>query len=148
MARLRDSSEIKETASLLEGLLGEQSTGRYREAKLERALGGLCERAGFTSAAIVDERGLPIAVRTMAFAPEAVAAFATILSDALVRAAGLIGKSSPMSFSVEIDYTSKAVLRRFIVRELPYLLLVFCPQDVDAQTEIELAVEPLSTILR
>ncbi len=148
MARLRDSSEIKEAASLLEGLLGEQATGRYREAKLERALAALCERASFSAAAIVDERGLPIAARTGSMPADAVAAFATILGDALVRAAGVLGKGSPMGFSIELDYSSKALVRRFVVREVPYLLVAFCPQEVDAQPEIELAVEPLAAILR
>jgi hypothetical protein len=148
MARLRDSSEIKEAASLLSGLLGEQSSGRFREVKLDRAIAALCDRAGFSSAAVVDERGLPIAVRSTAFPADNLAAFTAILGDALVRAAGVLGKGAPTSLSVDVDYTSKAFVRRFVVRDLPYLLVVFCPQDVDAQPEIELAIEPLAAILR
>jgi len=148
MARLRDSSEVKEAAALLNGLLAEQGSEHQREAKLERAIASLCERAGFSSAALVDERGLPVAVRSRSFAPETIAAFATVLGDALVRAATMLGKGAPASLTVELDFASKAVLRRFVVRDLPYLLIAFCPNDVDAQPEIELAIEPLAAILR
>jgi len=148
MTRLRDSSEIKEAAALLTGLLGEQGSARYREAKLERAVGALCDRAGFTSAALVDERGLPVATHSISVAPDVLAAFAIILGDALVRAAGLLGRGAPTTLWMELDLTTKAVVRRFVVRDIPYLLVAFCPHEVDAQTEIELSIEPLAEILR
>lgn len=152
MLKLRDSSEVKEAASLLDDMLQQMAAegaarSGFRGERIQRALRQLCVRAGFQAATLCDPHGLPLAVHNAALPEETLAALATVLGDALRRAGDIAGWHEASSLSVDVDYQDKAVLRRFVVDDLPYYLLVHCAQETDERSELELSVEEIASII-
>lgn len=120
---------------------------RYRSERLEQALAALCRRGGFTGAVIADDGGLPVAEHRSPVGAELVAAFTTVLSFAAEKAGRLLGQQQANLMALDINYTEKAVLRRFDVGGAPYCLVVICPQVADARGDIEVSLDPLVSIL-
>ncbi|GBC61117.1 hypothetical protein DENIS_2077 [Desulfonema ishimotonii] len=192
MKMLKDSSEIREAASLFDELIaqsavipspspGTRRAGRrrgapsrrsaparekvahlrsprmesggpqrqYRGDRLEDALYAMCKRGGFMGALLVDSDGLPLAIYNRPVADETLAAaFTMILGDALGRAGKLLSGIDPNNISIDINYTDKAVIRRFSINNLPYFLMTVCPQNVDERAEVELSIDQVTSILK
>lgn len=152
MQKLRDSSEVKEAATLL-GVLLQETTAEdaartgFRGERIQRALRELCVRAGLETASLCDRHGLPLAVHNGNSPEETVAALTTVLGDALDKAAQIAGWPGATSLSVDFDYQDKLVLRRFLVDDVPYFLVVQCSQDTDERSELEISLEQISAIL-
>jgi hypothetical protein len=152
MLKLRDSSEVKEAASLLGELLQQTAaedaarTG-FRGERIQRELRQLCARAGFEAACLCDQHGLPLAIHDMPIAEETIAALATVLGGALARTCDIADWPNAASLSIDIDYQDKLVLRTFIVDEIPYYLLVQCSQETDERSDLELSVEQIAAII-
>jgi len=124
------------------------SEGHYRGDRLENTLYAMCKRGGFQGAVIADSDGLPLAVYNSPVADDAIAAFTTVLGDALEKAGHLLEQSDANNISLDINYTDKAVLRRFAINDLPYFMMMICPQDVDERAEVELSIDQIISILK
>jgi predicted regulator of Ras-like GTPase activity (Roadblock/LC7/MglB family) len=122
--------------------------GIYRGDKLANALYAMCQRGGFSGALIVDDNGLPLAVHQSPVPEEAIGAFAIVLGTALAKAGKLLGQHNAENISIDINYTEKIVLRRFMLGQSPGYLLVICPQEVDERGEVELSIEQIAQILK
>ncbi len=120
----------------------------YRGDRLENALFAMCKRGGFQGSVLVDSNGLPLAVYNSPVEEESMAAVTTILGSALGKAGRLLEQTDAGSISMDINYVDKAVIRRFAVNDLPYFLMVVCPQEVDERSEVELSIESLTSILK
>ena len=122
--------------------------GIYRGDKLANALYAMCTRGGFSGALIVDDNGLPLAVHKSPVPEEAIGAFAMVLGAALAKAGRLLGQYNADNISIDINYTDKIVLRRFLIGETPGYLLVICPQEVDERGEVELSIDQIVQIMK
>jgi hypothetical protein len=76
-----------------------------------------------------------------------VAAFTTVLAAAAEKAGRLLNQHQAHHISLDIDYTSKAELRRFEAGQAPYHLVAICSQTCDARAEMEVTVPALCAIL-
>ena len=120
----------------------------YRGDRLDGVLFSMCKRGGFDSAVIADGSGLPLAVYNSPVGDDAVAAFTTVLGDALEKAGKLLDQHDANNISMDINYTDKAVLRRFLINDLPYYVMIICPQEVDERSEVELSTDEIISILK
>lgn len=144
-ARLTRPSRLTTPAAPAAGGAGE---GMYRGDKLANALYAMCTRGGFSGALIVDDNGLPLAVHNSPVPEEAIGAFAMVLGASLTKAGRLLGQHEADNVSIDINYTDKIVLRRFMIGETPGYLLVICPQEVDERGEVELSIDQIVQILK
>jgi hypothetical protein len=78
---------------------------------------------------------------------DTLAAFTSVLGNALVRAGTLLGEVGAELISMDINYTEKIVLRRFPIEGQQYFFLVICPQELDERTEVELSIEQITKVL-
>lgn len=122
-------------------------TFRFRGEQLEHALATMCRRGDLAGAVVADRRGFALAVHNSPVDDDAIAAFTTVLGDALEKAATLLGEHGAENISMDINYTDKVVLRRFSVDGLPYFIMVICPQHVDERSEVEISIDQITTIL-
>ncbi len=121
----------------------------YRGDRLENMLFAMCKRGEFGGAVLVDSDGLPLAVYNSPIKDEALSsAFAMTLGDAIGRAGRIICESSADNISMDINYTDKACVRRFTISDLPYFLMVVCPQDIDERAEVEISIDQISSFLK
>jgi hypothetical protein len=119
----------------------------YRGDRLENTLAAMCKRGEFSSAVIADNSGLPLAAYNTPDKSDEIAAFATILGETLVKASTMLDQPNANNVSLDINYSDKAVLRRFMINEAPYYLFIICPQEMDERSEVELSVKQISSIL-
>lgn len=120
---------------------------RFRGEQLEHALATMCRRGGLAGAVVADRRGFALAVHNSPVDDDAIAAFTTVLGDALEKAATLLGEHGAENIAMDINYTDKVVLRRFSVEGSPYFIMVLCPQQVDERSEVEISIDQITTIL-
>jgi hypothetical protein len=120
---------------------------KFRGDQLEHVLENLCRRGGFTGAVVADRRGLALAVYNSPVAGDALAAFSTVLGDALVKSAALLGRQGADTIAMDIDDVDKAVLRRFTFACEPYFIMVLCAQAVEPRGEIKASVDEIVGIL-
>ncbi len=125
------------------------ATGKpqFRSERLEQALASLCRRGGFTGAVLADESGLPLAEHKSPVGAELVAAFTTVLSVAAEKSGRLLGQHQANYMTLDINFTDKAVLRRFEVGGAPYCLVVICQQALEVRGEVEVTIDALARIL-
>jgi FPC/CPF motif-containing protein YcgG len=114
---------------------------------MQEILADLCAHEGFTGAMVTDSSGLPLAVSSSPVASDNLAAFATVLGDALTKAGSYLGQEDASSVSLDINDREKAVLHRFPFEGRPYYLLVLCLQHVEARRELERAIPEIVTTL-
>ena len=119
----------------------------FRDDVLEKTLEAMCRRGGMSGAVLADRMGFALAVHNSPVASEALAAFTSVLGYALDQAGTLLGETNAESIAIDINYTDKAVLRRFNVADNALFMMVLCPQSVDERSEVEVTVEELSQIL-
>jgi len=153
MRRLRDSSEVREAADLLDAILKDTqprdgASGGGRGERLRRILVQLCARAGFSAAAVASGDGLPLAAHGLPFPSEAAAAAISIMAEALKRVADVAAQRAASSVAIDLTYTDKLVLRRFAEGDATYYLLVLCPQDVDEHAEVEVSIDEIASLVK
>ena len=167
MRKLWDSSEIQEAASLFKDLLkdvsmprsailtdlytgaGEQvSPHAYRGDLLEDALVSMCRRGDFTGTVLADNNGLPLAIYNSPVDADALAALTSILGKSLDETGRLFEQPDANNISIDLNYIDKVVLRKFLVNDEPYFLMVISPQEVDVRAELELSINHISAILK
>lgn len=119
----------------------------YRGDRLEYILASLCRRGGLIGAVVADGKGLPLAEFNSPVGGENLAAFTSVLGNALERAGDLLGEHGANVISMDINYTDKVVLRSFNVEEELCFLLVICSQALDERAEVELSIEQITAIL-
>lgn len=120
---------------------------RYRGEQLEHALVTMCRRGGLTGAVVADRRGFALAVHNSPVDDDAIAAFTTVLGEALEKAALLLGEHGAENIAMDINYSDKVVLRRFTIDGQPYFLMVLCPQQIDERSEVEISIDQITRIL-
>lgn len=167
MRKLWDSSEIQEAAVLFKDLLKDIAMPRsavitdiytgaaeqvsphaYRGDMLEEALVSICRRGDFTGAILADNNGLPLAIYNIPMEVDALAAFTSILGRSLEEAGRLFEQPDANNISIDINYIDKVVLRKFLVNDETFFLLIISPQEVDPRAELELSINHISAILK
>jgi predicted regulator of Ras-like GTPase activity (Roadblock/LC7/MglB family) len=119
----------------------------FRGDRLTSALEGMCLRAGFEGAVMADQDGLALAAYNSPMDADRLAAFTSVLARALEGAGSMLDQRDANNLSLDINYSSKVVLKRFEARGRRTFLLVVCGQDVDERSEVEATVEQLSSLL-
>jgi len=107
----------------------------------------MCQRASLIGAVVADDSGLPLALHNSPVQSEALAAFTSVLADALDTAGRLLGEHRADNISLDVNYTDKAVLRRFQVKGGRYSIMVICSQEIDPRSELELSIDQMRSIL-
>ncbi len=118
-----------------------------RAERLERLLTNLCRRADLAGAVAADETGLPLAVHGSTVPAESLAAFTSVLGEALQKAARFLGRGGADYISMDVDYENKIALKSFRLDGRPFSLMVVCSQTVDERSELELSIEQLVAVL-
>lgn len=177
MKKLWDSSEIQEAALLFDDLLKESEVvpavrvipvdrvatpkppviipiperekGRrvYRGDRLEDTLVSMCKRGQFHGSVLADDSGLPLAIYNSPVQGEILAAFTSVLGKSLSESSRLLDQPNANNISMDINFLDKIVLRKFVVNEKPYFIMIISPQQVDERSELELSINLISTIL-
>ena len=142
-----DSSKQLLPATGQPTVLETQPRLEYRGDRLEFILSSMCRRGGLNGAVVADSKGLPLADFNSPVGGDILAAFTSVLGNALERAGTLLGESGAEIISMDINYTEKIVLRRFSIEGDQYFFLVICPQELDERTEVELSIEQVTAVL-
>jgi len=121
---------------------------RTRQDRLDAVLGAACSRGGFTGAALADASGLLLSLAKSPVAPARLEGLTAVLSETLERVARLWEGPRPDNLSLDVDYSDKLVFRTFQVDSRAYCLMVFCAQEVDERSELELAVGAVTQVIR
>jgi len=121
--------------------------GEFRGDRLENVLIAMCRRGGFSGAVLSDSSGLPMAVFNSPVEIESVAAFTSVLGDALDKAGRYLQQHGADYISMDVNYEDKVVVRRFAIAEMNLYLMVLCPQSVDERSEVELSIQQLVSVL-
>jgi predicted regulator of Ras-like GTPase activity (Roadblock/LC7/MglB family) len=119
----------------------------YRGDRLEYILSTMCLRGGLRGAIVADSKGLPLADFNSPVHGDTLAAFTSVLGNALDRAGTLLGESGADLISMDINYTDKIVLRSFRVDGERYFFMVICSQNLDERVEVELSIEQIIAVL-
>ncbi|MDM8541355.1 hypothetical protein QUF90_09720 [Desulfococcaceae bacterium HSG9] len=121
----------------------------YRGDVLENTVVAMCRRGGFSGAVVADSDGLSLAVFNSPVDEDALAAFTVVLGDALEKAGKVLNQQEASYISMDINYTDKIVLRRFLLDdESPFYMMVICRQEIDERDEVELTIDQIRTILK
>ena len=121
----------------------------YRGDLLENTVVAMCKRGGFNGAVVADSDGLSLAIFNSPVDEDALAAFTVVLGDALEKAGKVLNQQEANYISMDINYTDKVVLRRFLLDdESPFYMMVICRQEVDERDEVELSIDQIRTILK
>jgi len=121
----------------------------YRGDALENTVVAMCKRGGFSGAVVADSDGLSLAVFNSPVDEDALAAFTVVLGDALEKAGKVLNQQDASYISMDINYTDKVVLRRFLLDdESPFYMMVICRQEIDERDEVELTIDQIRTILK
>ena len=153
MNRLKDSKELLESASVFNDLLAQQQDDKTTAAEaaagdqLADVLSVMCQRAGFQGAAVADEQGLTLAMYNSPVEGDVLAALTTVLGDAMGKAGRFLDQYDVNTISMGMNYRDKGVLRKFAVGDNSFFVLVFCGQELDERSEVELSIEQVTAIL-
>lgn len=139
-AALRDPTPPRERPS-------RPASGAYRSDQMGDILRNMCKRGGFSGAVVADRGGLPVADFNSPVELDVMAALGSVLGGSLEQAADLLQRPEANNLSVDINYVDKIVLRTFRFENLPYHLLVICPQAIDERSEVELSIEQIQGVL-
>lgn len=168
---LTNSPELREAAELFRDLLStknflaadmdtagehDQSTPEddenlplpFRGDQLENILYGMCKRGGFSCAVVADRQGLTLGGYNSPVDMEILAAFTTVLGEAIGKAGRFLDQHEANNISLDINYADKAVVRQFTLAGSPFFIMIICPQNVDERSEIELSLDQIITLLQ
>jgi len=98
---------------------------------------------------LVDANGLPLAVYNSPADDESIgAAIAMTLGEALEKTGRLLKQGEVNNIAIDINYTDKTVIHRFVLEELSYFLMIVCSQEIDERAEVELSIENIISVLK
>ncbi|PID76068.1 MAG: hypothetical protein CSB23_00200 [Deltaproteobacteria bacterium] len=120
----------------------------FTEERLEKLLANLCQQSSFQSAVVADSKGLPIGGINTPVAMEVLAAFSSVLGDVLDRVPNFFEQYEPGNISLDINYVDKVVVKKFLLEEEFFYLLILCSQDIDERAYIELFSEQITKVLK
>jgi predicted regulator of Ras-like GTPase activity (Roadblock/LC7/MglB family) len=118
-----------------------------RGDRLQQVLVTLCAHEGLAGALITDGSGLPVATSSDLAGSENLAAFSTVLGDALHKAGSYLGQDDASDVALDINARQKVVLRRFALEGRTSYLLVLCATASDPRTAMREAIPEIVTIL-
>ncbi len=121
--------------------------GEFRGDKLENVLIAMCQRGQFIGAVISDIDGLPLAVHNSPVDVDNIAAFTSILGDALSKAGRYLEQHGADYISMDINYEDKIVVRQFSVGSFAMYIMVMCAQETDERSEVELSIQQIVSII-
>ncbi|MBU1232975.1 MAG: hypothetical protein KKD01_16730 [Proteobacteria bacterium] len=169
MNRLKKSKELLEAASIFNALLVQEEDDMakqqqaakaelttadnvaenqpFRGDQLENVLYGMCQRGGFQGAAVADEQGLALAIYNSPVEGDVLAAFTTVLGEAIGKAGRFLEQHDANNISLDINFIDKAVVRQFSLGDNSFYILVICGQEIDERSEIELSIKQVTAIL-
>ena len=125
----------------------EEIEGEFRGDRLENLLFAMCRRGGFSGAVVSDDTGLPLAVYNSPVDSDRIAAFTSVLGDALAKAGDFLEQHGAEYISMDINHVDKVVVRRFFYDEIEMYLMVLCAQSMDERAEVEMSIEQIISIL-
>ena len=96
---------------------------------------------------MADEHGLTYAMYNSPVEGEVLTALTTVLGDAMGKAERFLDQYDANTISMTMNYRDKAVLRKFVVGDSLFFVLVFCGQELDERSEVELSIEQITAIL-
>jgi predicted regulator of Ras-like GTPase activity (Roadblock/LC7/MglB family) len=110
---------------------------------LEQALSRMCKRGGFKGAIIADHDGLPVAVFNSPFNDELLATYSIILGESLDKATSFFDQPDANNISLDINMVDKIVLRKFMINESIYFVMIILSQAIDEKAEIEVLISQI-----
>jgi hypothetical protein len=120
----------------------------FRGDQLENILYGMCKRGGFSCAVVADRQGLTLGGYNSPIDMEILAAFTTVLGEAISKAGRFLDQHEANNISLDINYADKAVVRQFTLAGNPFFIMIICPQNVDERSEVELSLAQIVTLLQ
>ncbi len=136
------------TAPLISGITPLNSDSEYIGDQLELLLSNLCQQSGFQTAIVADDQGLPIGGYNPPIDVDRLAAFTSVLSMAIDKTPYFFNNSEANNISIDISYLDKVVVRKFLIDDIPFLLLIICPQEIDERAYIELFSDQITSLLK
>jgi len=124
------------------------SKEKYREDQLYNTLVSMCNRGGFKGSVVVDKNGLPLTAYNSPAGDGTIAAITAVLGDSLEKSATILQQNNANNISIDINFTHKAVLRRFFINDTPFFIIVICQQEVDERDEVELSIDKIKSVLK
>jgi len=118
-----------------------------RSDALDQVLTQACARGQFKGAVLADAQGFALAVHEGPLATDVLAAFTSVLGEALERAAVLLRQREATYISMDIDYLDKLVLKRFAVGPHTLFLMLIASQGGDERTDLELAIGQIRSLI-
>ena len=128
-----------------EGEAGE--VGEFHTDFLGGILEKMCSSGGFYGAIVADAMGFALADFSSPVAVDTLAAFSSVLGDALAKAGSMLDQEAANNISMDMNGTDKIILRSFVVHDSVFYLLAVCPQEVDAPGEMQAAVSAIIDVL-
>ncbi len=110
-------------------------------------ISSICRQAGFNALVLADAMGFPISGHNDPTYMDEMAAFAPVLGDPLEKASAILGLKRAESIVLEAGGGERLALRKFEMQEEAYFLLARYRRGLDAESELELAVEKVKAAL-
>jgi predicted regulator of Ras-like GTPase activity (Roadblock/LC7/MglB family) len=110
---------------------------------LEQALERMCKRGGFKGAVIADHDGLPVAVFNSPVNDELLATYSIILGESLDKAGSFLNQPEANNISLDINIVDKIVLRKFMINESIYFVMIILSQEINEKSEIEVLISQI-----
>jgi len=136
---------VKDSADPAAALSSEEDRDEGHKDLYSRLLRELCEESDYHGAVIADEMGFPLSDYNCPIGTESLAAFTSVLGDALEKAETILEQEEANNISLEINENDKIALRRFQALNNTYYLLVVCPQAAAFPGMSELTIADIVT---
>lgn len=119
----------------------------FRDNKLEDILGDMCRRSGMIGALLADVNGLPVASYRSPVENEVFAAFASVLGETMDKAGYFLDQHDADYIAVDINYADKAVVKKFLIDDAIFYLIIIVPKHINERGEVDYTIEKLNSVL-
>ncbi len=126
---------------------GRHDIREFRDNKLEDILGDMCRQGGMIGSLLADINGLPIASYRSPVDNEVFAAFASVLGETMDKAGYFLDQHDANYISVDINYADKAVVKKFIIDDAIFYLIIITPKHINERGQVEYTIEKLKNVL-
>ena len=147
MARTGPGTHATTTSAMHDEIKATDSSQAFQADPFEGLLSSICCQAGFNALVLADAMGFPISGHNSPTYVDEMAAFAPVLGDSLEKARAILGLDQAESIVLEASGGERLALRMFKMQEETYYLLARCQPGLDAESELELAVEKIKAVL-
>ncbi len=121
--------------------------GEFRDNKLEDILSDMCRRSGMIGALLADINGLPVAAYRSPVENEVFAAFASVLGETMDKVGYFLDQHDANYIAVDINYADKAVVKKFLIDDAIFYLIVIVPKHINERGEMDYTIERLNNVL-